>query len=367
MRVREGARLRLWIGLLAGLLSGCGGSPADRSAIDALDLIAERTGRDRIRIRWDGAPDGTARIFAGSHPERIDRSRSVGELAGGQATLRGFDSSRPHYFELVPATGRPVVVSERLLPLEGHHHFRDLGGYQSADGRRVRWGLLFRSGELSGLTDRDLEYLSHIDLQLVCDFRTPFEREEDPDRLPAESPPQVALLGDSGLSGDIKRLFERIRSGDVEEGELRELMIEGSRRHASSNADPFRRMFQRVSDPANLPALVHCTGGKDRAGFASALLLMALGVPLETILQDYLLTNYFTHDHIERQMRMIRLVSLFRTDPAALRPVLGVERQFMQASFDTILANHGSVDAFLRDHMGITDAQKQAFRDLLLE
>ena len=117
----------------------------------------------------------------------------------------------------------------------------------------------------------------------------------------------------------------------------------------------------------NQPVLVHCTGGKDRAGFASALILRSLGVPLETVFEDFLLTNHYTADRIDRGVRLVRLLSLFRADEAKLRALMGVERENLEAAFESIDAEWGSFDAYRREGLGVSDAELLAFRDQVLE
>ena len=99
-----------------------------------------------------------------------------------------------HYFRLRDQHGNEALVPERRLGLEGTPNFRDFGGYETEQGSRVKWGKLYRSGQLSALTDSDLELLDALDIDLVCDFRRPDEQESEPSRLPSRRPPRVASL-----------------------------------------------------------------------------------------------------------------------------------------------------------------------------
>jgi protein-tyrosine phosphatase len=261
----------------------------------------------------------------------------------------------------------PEHVRKRHLALEGAPNFRDLGGYETEDGRHVRWGLLYRSDNLAHLTDADLERVQQLGLKLVCDFRSPEERAEEPDRLPATDPPAVAELPIFDESFSASEFRERITSGDLGDLDLRQALIEGNRLFATQFAGQYAAMFERITRPESLPAVVHCTAGKDRAGFASAVILRTLGVPEATVYDDFLLTNHYTGRKIERMLWTIRLVSLFRVDPEQVRPVLGVERAYLEAAFDEIAKVHGSFDAYRRDALGLDDAETAAFRQLALE
>lgn len=262
--------------------------------------------------------------------------------------------------------GMPPDVERRHLALEGAPNFRDLGGYVAEDGRSVRWGMFYRSDNLSELTAADLEKLSSLGIRLVCDFRGPSEWTEHPDRLPEVDPPEVAHLEIWDESFDAGAIREAIVSGEFDV-DLRQMLIEGNRQFATRFADRYRDMFRRITEAENLPALVHCTAGKDRAGFASALILRTLGVPIATVYEDFLLTNHYTAAKIERTLWMVRVMSLFRVDPEQIRPVLGVEPAYLDAAFAAIDEHYGSFDAYRRDALGIDDAQLAAFRDMALE
>jgi protein-tyrosine phosphatase len=270
--------------------------------------------------------------------------------------------SAPELYE-----GMPDHVRRRHLGLEGAPNFRDLGGYETEDGHSVRWGLFYRSDNLAHLTDADLEKVAALGIRLVCDFRGPDERAEEPDRLPAIDPPAVAELEIVDASFSATALRERISSGDLDTLDLRQLLIEANRLFAGRFAPQYADMFERITRPENLPALVHCTAGKDRAGFASALILRTLGVPMETVTEDFLLTNHYTAAKIEHTLLLLRVFSLFRTDPERVRPVLGVEPAYLEAAFAEIDARYGSFDRYRREALGLDDAELASFRELGLE
>jgi len=283
-------------------------------------------------------------------------------IAGlGIALLSTACSDVPPLYE-----GLAEHVRKRHVALEGAANFRDLGGYETLDGRHVKWKTFYRSDNLADLTGSDLEKIAALDIALVCDFRSPMEREENPDRLPDTNRPDVAFLEiwDPSLNSDaIRESLSGEDSGIV----LTEILVRGNRLFVSQFSDQYRALFERIIQLDNLPALVHCTGGKDRAGFASALILRLLGVPMDTIYADYLLTNHYTAEKIERTILMIRAMSFFRVDAASLRSVLGVERRYLEAAFDEIARTHGSFDAYRRDALGVSDEALLAFQAIGLE
>ena len=263
--------------------------------------------------------------------------------------------------------GMPEHVKRRHVALEGAQNFRDLGGYATEDGHTVRWGLLYRSDNLSQLTDADLDKVHELGIKLVCDFRSAEEKAEEPDRLPAQDPPTVAELPIFDESFSPAEFREKLTSGDLGDLDLRQALTDANRLFATRFAGQYKAMFERITQPEYLPAVVHCTAGKDRAGFASAVTLRTLGVPEETVYEDFLLTNHYTARKIERMLWTIRLFSLFRVDPEQVRPVLSVERGYLAAAFDEIAKDYGSFDAYRREALGMDDAKTAAFRQLALE
>jgi protein-tyrosine phosphatase len=260
----------------------------------------------------------------------------------------------------------PDHVERRHLGLEGAPNFRDLGGYATEDGQSVRWGLLFRSGQLHELTGADLDRFQKLGIRLVCDFRSPEERTDEPDRLPEVDPPTVAELEIWDESFSASGLRQKISSGDIDGMDFSELLVSGNRLFATRFADQYAAMFARITQAENLPALVHCTAGKDRAGFASALILRVLGVPMKTVYEDFLLTNHYTAEKIDRTLFRARVFSLFRLDPEQLRPLLGVERRYLEAAFAAIDAEWGSFDTYRQEALDLDDDELRAFRTLAL-
>jgi len=122
-----------------------------------------------------------------------------------------------------------------------------------------------------------------------------------------------------------------------------------------------------LGDPANLPTLFHCTAGKDRTGFAAALVLLALDVPREAAMRDYLLTNDFTRAKMQRLLWTIRFATLFRADPEDLRPLFEARESYLSTAFAAIDETVGGIDAYLRDALGVDDALRARLRANLLE
>jgi protein-tyrosine phosphatase len=330
--------------------------------------VVERTDEREVAIIWNGdGPAPSARIFVAAEPSPEPNGQPVAELEAGRAIVSGLEpETRPYFTIVAQGESRGVVVAERVLPLEGAHNFRDLGGYQTSDGRRVRWGRVYRSDDISKLSDEDIGYLSRLGLRLVCDFRSPAERADAPDRLPTPGP-ETAQLAISDSTVDPTVLRERILSGDLGELDFAQMLVDGNRSFASAFTEQYREMFERLGEAQGLPALLHCTAGKDRTGFGAALVLLALGVPEQTVYDDYLLTNATTASRTERMLWFIRLRSLGRADVERIRPLFEARREYLSAGLDEVARGNGNVDRYLREALGVDDEQRAQLRAALLD
>jgi protein-tyrosine phosphatase len=233
----------------------------------------------------------------------------------------------------------------RHLNLAGASNFRDLGGYPGKDGRALRWRQIFRSNHLGHLTDADIELLRGLGLKSAFDFRGTEERaaamcgltEIAVHSLPIE-PTVVAALR-ARLAG----------GAPLASADALDVMRDSYRNYVRYNTPSFCALFAHLLED-RAPLVIHCTAGKDRTGFACALILHALGVPDDLIAEDYLLTNRF-----------------YRRDPSAssdlpeeVRQVLAsVEASFLAAAFDAIRADYGDLESYLSDGLGL-GAQERA-------
>ena len=333
-------------------------------------VTVERDGDDLL-VRWEGSTDGPVAVCIGAAPDAIDHDQPAAVVAAGgsETRLPGLGRGSRHYVHVGPnrpneqrdALPSGVVAAERLVPLEGTLNFRDLGGYLTEDGRRVRWGRLFRSDGLHGLTDADHELLTAIGLRTVYDLRWASERELQPSRLPAEGVVVRHLAVGEDPQGD--DLLERIFSGQIEEisidrltGIYDQLLDQG--------ASTFAALLTHLTDDGALPAVFHCTAGKDRTGISAALLLRLLGVPRDVVLDDYELSTTYRTEH-----RLAALRPRFEEaglDIDRFRDYLSAPRPVLAAALTRIEADHGGAERYLRDG-GMAAATPDRLRDLLLE
>lgn len=327
----------------------------------------DRVSADELHVRWPSRfSHGSVKVFAGRSPEKIDRKTSIASGRGGSVQIRSPHHQRLYFEVLADDGSASPVIAERRLPLEGSKNFRDLGGYETVDGRTVRWGRLYRSDDLASLTDADHAYLERIGIKLICDFRSEQERISLPSKeINARGWSTVNLTVQSG-GMDPAVLRRKIRTGGVVGLEMERILQTAYRSYVTDYADEWAAMFERIADPDNLPAVLHCTAGKDRTGFASALVLLALGVPREIVYEDYLLTNAYLENFRRFVLRWTPLYSFFRTSTDDLLPLLEARRVYLETSLATIDAVYGSLDAYLERELGVDEKRRAALRANLL-
>lgn len=259
----------------------------------------------------------------------------------------------------------------RHVSLAGQPNFRDLGGYAAGDGRRVKWGVVYRSGELSQLTHDDVGRLGELGIKAVVDLRSP---EEVSARGQGRLPPGARVVTLPIASSDIfTKLIPMFLKGDFSELPP-DLLDKVNRVLVRDFTEQYAGLLRAVGDAANRPLVFHCTQGKDRAGFGAALLLSALGVPWETVLEDYLLSNRFRKEENDKMLGMIRRFAGNLGGPegeeiafSRVEGLLYVKEQSLQAAHAEIIERHGSIEGFLTGGLGCSVEDLQRLRDDLLE
>ena len=263
----------------------------------------------------------------------------------------------------------PANLSENLredtrkLPFTGAHNFRDLGGYKTSDGKTVKWGKVYRSDNLHSLTDEDLKYMERLNLKSVVDFRSDEERNEEPDRLTPDMTP-ILLPIKFEPEGVTETLMRDLTFGDLDSSNL---LRDFNVILVKEFTEEYRDFFRHIVDNGGEPFLLHCTAGKDRAGFGSAMILTVLGVPREKIIEDYLLTNTYVSDHVESKLLETELKTFFRADSDNLRKINLVEERYIQAAFDTIDSHWGGMDQYISKGLNLTEEDINKIKDYYLE
>ncbi|MBU2547094.1 MAG: tyrosine-protein phosphatase [Proteobacteria bacterium] len=254
-------------------------------------------------------------------------------------------------------------LPERRVELDGTFNFRDLGGYETQDGRRVRWGRVYRSDSLADLSDEDFGRLRGMGIKRVCDFRTQGEIQAAPDRLPQGGGIEYLHLPVMHGRIDPVAMAESIRSGRTE-WLTDDLIIDGYRISVDEYAAVWGTVVSRLADTPHQPLVFHCTAGKDRTGVCAALLLLVLGVPEEQVIEDHQLSNRYMADRMPRVLKTLRRQGL---DPEKVAPFLKAPREGIVATIEHALARYGSIETYFRTLVGLNGETMDRLRSNLLE
>ena len=234
-------------------------------------------------------------------------------------------------------------IPTRHLDLQGASNFRDLGGYPTHDGRSLRWRRIFRSNHLGHLTTADIDIVRGLGVRSAFDFRGIEER--------AGAACGLAEIAVHSLPIEptvVAALRAEFAAGSLSASVAREIMRESYRNYVRHNTHSFRALFGHlVQDHA--PLVIHCTAGKDRTGFACALILHALDVADEVIADDYLLTNRF-----------------YRRDPSSatdlpddvMQAIGTVDATFLAAGFDAVRADYGDLETYFTDGLNVGERER---------
>ncbi len=250
----------------------------------------------------------------------------------------------------------------RVLHLPSGQNFRDVGSYPTRDGRKTRWRHVFRSGYMSGIAGEDIAHLHSLGIDTIVDLRSNEERADRPTTWHEGTETQL-WARDHGFSvGAIGELANR---PDLEPHHSRETMLEAYRKLPHEQIDSYRELFTRLAT-GRVPILFNCSAGKDRTGVASALLMKLLGADDEAIFEDYMLSNEAIDGLVRYMTETPKYQGLIERMDCAL-PMLRVEREYLAASMTTIETNHGNVERYLNEAMGIDADMQAAIRENLLD
>lgn len=270
---------------------------------------------------------------------------------------------------LVPAAARQTsaattkVEHGRVLPLQGGQNFRDLGGYRTADGRIVKWGTIYRSGAMHRLTGEDFRYLASAGLKTVVDLRSTSERTREAVAWPEATKPQVHT---KDYELDNRTFFASLAKPGLTGAEVKSTMARFYREVPLTFADQYSVIFAEIL-AGDTPLAFNCSAGKDRTGVASALLLIALGVPRETVIEDYLLSNtYFKPDVAAADPEDPQIAFFTRLPAEARQALMGVDRSYLEAALATIDAYPGGPEGYYREKLGMDAASIAKLRAKLL-
>lgn len=259
----------------------------------------------------------------------------------------------------------------KQIKLEGAFNFRDIGGLTTQDGLKVKEGLLYRSDELSKLTENDVNSLEALNLKTIVDYRGERER-IDNENKPINGATVVYLDPKADVAAmasneNINDLYESMESFTAEKAY--QLMKEQNRQFviAESSKEAYRQLLELVLDEKNLPLVQHCRGGKDRTGYGVAIILLLLGVSKEMVLEDYMYTNVCKYEKNEKSLKKVMEDTQNEDLVQALRFMKEANAEFLLLALDEIEENHGGIVNYVVNELNFTQEEINHLKEIYLE
>ncbi|MDR1742719.1 MAG: tyrosine-protein phosphatase [Dysgonamonadaceae bacterium] len=323
--------------------------------------VAEKDKDGEFLLKWEVSPDqdGTIDIYSSTSDSSLNAFMPVAStnVSDQVARINPTGTGIREFFLLSTSGVYSGIVSNRVIEMDNIKNFRDLGGYYNIDNKQVRWGKIFRSGDLSNADLYDKDKIRTLGIKTVIDFRSEGNAKAFP------------IL----LHPDIIRVFLPIPLMDKEvmEGHINEknfTRADAIRYMQDSYIDiienykkEFSEMFDVLVSESNYPILLSEALGKDRVGLASFLILSALDVPENAIMDDYLLSN--------RTIDLRTTIDYAQTLPEymqeAITAMLSVNRVYLEYTIDYIKQKYGSVNNYLEKELKITQGKKTLLRKYL--
>ena len=337
-------------------LSACSTHIAD------IDVACEIDPQHNYLLKWETMPriEGEVQIYQSTNPERFDTERPpvrTAKIQTGYILIPDTLKRQRSYFLLRFNDRDEHVVGARAERLQYIENFRDLGGYTAKNGKQLRWGKIYRSGEFNSLTASSIDRIKNMGIKTLIDFR-------DSEDVIKPSP-ELGLDNVINLPGALhyrQNLLPRLQKEELRRGDanlfmqdLYVAMISGSKR-------AFKSMFNQLLVEDNYPIVLSCVNGKDYTGFAVSLLLSALDMPEEVIMNDYLLS----YRYFDRRRTAFDPKDCCDDTQEALSLIQTADSRFLSYARDYIRQKYGSINTYLEEELGMTPEKRRQLKAYLL-
>jgi protein-tyrosine phosphatase len=313
-------------------------------------------------IKWETNPplEGTMELYVSDTPGKFDKSDPVSSINIGEGITKYItdDNVTRKYFLLSFNNKYAKMVASRFVPMDSVRNLRDLGGYTSYRNKKeIRWGEVFRSGKIGALSARDSVKLSKLRIKTIIDLRT----EEEQAASPAGYT-KAGIIHIPVSTGKLPGILTRIDEGRVRKGDGIVFMEDLYIQYVEEEKEQFGKALTVFEDKNNYPIAISSSLGKDRVGFLAALLLAALDIPEEAILNDYLATNNF----LDLNLFNAKVQGLSSDAQQTLTVILSANSTFLGLAFWKIKKEYGSVKEYLTDELHFSERQQNKLKEILL-
>jgi len=328
-------------------------------------VICENSGGN-YRIKWETLPPmkGTVSIFESNNPDSFDIQSplAIVNISDGFKDVFATRSLNRSYFKLVFNNKYSVITAERAIPMQQLNNFRDFGGYYNEDNLQTQWGKLYRSSSLDYATTTDLKFLEALNIKTVIDLRSDNERLKHPYKYAAKQTFNLPLRENPHLT---YFFFDKILSKEMKKNDVIVNQQDNLSYVMEHNADYFEQMFNILTDKANYPIVISGDLGKDKTGIAAALILAALNVDREQIINDFLLSN----DLIDYNLFVPDLRVYFSDVDVqeTMMAMLSAHQEVITYVLDRVAKQHGSMAQFLENEIKLTPQKRAKLKEIMLQ
>jgi protein-tyrosine phosphatase len=256
----------------------------------------------------------------------------------------------------------PLFI-ESIIPLNNTYNTRTIGYIKTLNGLKIKPNVLFRSDNLSSLDNNDLEILSSLGIKKIVDFRSVREKSKEPDILPKNIVyDELPIEADKNIRKEINDILNGNNTKD-----MKSFLIQANHDFVLEYTPTFSKFIKNFIK-YHEPTLFHCTSGKDRTGFASALILSILNVDRKTIYEEYLFSNYCIDKNLDKQVEKISIMmNITKEECLKLKPLLRVDIVYIKTAFKTIDNIYGSIENYIKNGLCITNEEILKLKNIMLE
>jgi protein-tyrosine phosphatase len=342
--------------LMTMTLAGCNLKPHYE-----IETVCELNTLFNYEVKWEVTPrmEGDVVIYMSPDPTLFDMTQPAyqGAIADGKAVIVPTGVPGRRYFKLCFPNGQSATVGTRAPRLQSVHNFRDMGGYENDEHRSIRWGMLYRSGRLDSINYAESRRISRMNIKTLIDLRTPFSTTTIP---PDTNIEQYFSYPISSSCPDPRPLLEDCR---FKRNDARLYMQDVYQDMLITNTDNLRSIFELLQDETNYPVVITGIYGNVKTSIVIALLMYALDVPEETMLEDYVLSNRY----VDFQVMSPSAKLLSPEGQAAVTAMLSSEELYMTSAFRFIERRFGSIDNYLQQVLNLDRGKRDTLKEILLE
>ena len=256
------------------------------------------------------------------------------------------------------------IFKNNIIHLKNTFNLRTIGGFKTSDNRIIKKGILYRSDNLARLNSLEVHYLQILGIKRIVDFRSYTELDKEPDELPLNVDYiNMPVLSDKKISKEIHLILNNVLKKD-----MKEYLIEANRNFVLENTNIFSKFIKEFISSNCQCTLFHCTAGKDRTGFATAMILSILGVSKEIIIKEYLFSNYCIERTINAQLaKVCKIMNIEHKDCSKIMPLMKVDIDYINEAFQTIDDKYGNINNYIKIGLEISDEEIIKLKEFMLE